>query len=157
MDYIGSIPVMDSDIKHYGRLGMKWYQHIFTTEDENGKLIPRDSKEVNDDIKTINSTIKSGGEAIRSSGRVADSFVRRSKPTKKVKKKLDSMSDDELRKVVNRMNLERQYRELTGDTVRSGAAAAKSTLETVGDIVGVVGGVVSLALLLGKLKSGNFS
>lgn len=151
MYYIGTIPAVESDVFHYGRLGMKWYQHIYTNPDGS----PKSDKDINDNINTINKSVQSGGSTIRSASSLAGRSSYRKNPSKKVKNELAGMSDEELRKRVNRMNLERQYRDLTGDTTRRGAEAAKSTLETVGDIVGVMGGALSLALLIGKLKTGN--
>ena len=151
MYYVGAIPAVETDIRHYGRLGMKWYQHIYTNPDGS----PKEDKEVNDNINTINKSIQSGSNSIRSASNLAGRVSPRRAPSKKMRQELAGMSDEELRKRVNRMNLERQYRDLTGDTTRKGAESAKQTLETFGDIVGVVGGVVSLALLIGKLKSGG--
>lgn len=150
MYYIGTIPAIETDIRHYGRIGMKWYQHIYTNPDGT----PKADKDINDNINTINRSIQSAGATARSASSLAGRAVSRKATSKKVKQELAGMSDDELRKRVNRMNLERQYRDLTGDTTRKGAESARQTLDTVGDIVGVAGGVVSLALLIGKSKYG---
>ena len=35
--YIGELPANSEHLEHYGRLGMKWYQHIFTNPDGSPK------------------------------------------------------------------------------------------------------------------------
>jgi len=49
------------------------------------------------------------------------------------------MSDDDLRKKINRLNMERSYGELTGDTkrVRNGSDWTREVLQTTGAIAGV--------------------
>ena len=52
---------------------------------------------------------------------------------------LSKKSDDEMRKYINRINLERQYVDaLTPSNKNEG-------LEYVGDIIGIVGGIASIA------------
>lgn len=47
------------------------------------------------------------------------------------KKKISDMSDDELRRAVNRMQLEKQYRELNAKSVSIGKKFVDKTLKTV--------------------------
>jgi hypothetical protein len=54
------------------------------------------------------------------------------------------MSDDELRRVINRMNLERQYNQLTGEDTRRGAEMAEKILMTTGAVIGIVGGTIGI-------------
>ena len=64
------------------------------------------------------------------------------------------MSDDELRKRINRLNMERNYGELTDDTkrVRTGADWTREVLQTTGAIAGVAATVALTAKTIYDIK-----
>lgn len=59
-------------------------------------------------------------------------------PNKELEERLKTMSDDELRKTINRINMERQYRDLNTLDIQTGA-------DRVADVLDVAGGVASIA------------
>lgn len=67
------------------------------------------------------------------------------------------LSDDELRKKINRLNMERSYGELTGDAkrVRSGADWTREILQTTGAVVAIGATVATTILALNDIKLGK--
>lgn len=124
-------------LAHYGRLGMKWGQHIFTDEKN---------------ISSAASAASSASKAFKEAAQLSGNYSRRSKPSKRFKKVVSDMSDDELRRVVNRLNLERQYATLTGADTRRGADVSREILQTAGSLVGIASGALTTAMLLKRLK-----
>lgn len=135
--YIGNIPCSNNDLMHYGRLGMKWGQHIFGDEKKMG---------------SASAAAKSSQNVFREASELAGRASKRRAPSKKFKREVSSLSDDELRKRVNRLNLERQYSQLTGADTRRGAEIGREILQTTGSLVGIASGVLTTAMLIKKLK-----
>lgn len=69
---------------------------------------------------------------------------------------LSKMSDDDLRKVINRKNLERQYRDLVyePDRIDKGQAKLDEILSYGGAALGVASSALSIALAIRELKKG---
>lgn len=131
---------------------MKWGRRRFQNEDgsytEEGKIrygryseMNRDQKKQADKVAKERQNAATSGSNIARSG--AD--IARTWKSKSVKNSPASkMSDDELRKVINRMNLERQYNQLTGEDTRRGAEMAEKILMTTGAVIGIVGGTIGI-------------
>ena len=67
---------------------------------------------------------------------------------------LSNVPDDELRKAVNRMNLEKQYRDLkTAPEVKMGKSKALTFLEYAGDIVAIAGGITTIIATTKAMKN----
>lgn len=76
-----------------------------------------------------------------------------SKNVERSRKKLESMSDDDLRKAVNRMDLERQYSNLKSETVSRGRVTADKVLSIAGDVLAIGVSATAIAVSIAKLKS----
>lgn len=80
--------------------------------------------------------------------------VRKTSGSKKRKKEsVKSLSDDELRKRINRMQMEQQYKQLSTAKVTEGKKKAQNTLKTIGKITVksvAIAGVFGGAKYLGK-------
>ena len=75
-----------------------------------------------------------------------------SKNVERSRKKLESMSDDDLRKAVNRMDLERQYSNLKSETVSRGRVTADKVLSIAGDALAIGVSATAIAVSIAKLK-----
>lgn len=76
------------------------------------------------------------------------------KTAKRVKPKLESMNDDELRKVVNRMDMEQQYSNLKKESVSRGKVSAGQVLSIAGDVLAVGASATAIVVAINNLKKG---
>lgn len=159
-------------VAHAGIKGMKWGIRRYQNEDgtltaegkvrygvgPNGKMSKEGQKkytsDVNDpknlkreDISDTTITVAGGVKG------ATDSL--RNIPTKSggvVRGSYSDLSDAELQKRVNRLNLEQRYSDLVGDTkyVKSGGEKAKEIFQTVGALAGFVAAVTPAVLAVAK-------
>lgn len=116
----------DNQLFHYGIKGMRW--GIRRTAEELGHITEGSSRGLN-----------------------AVSNLKRRK-SNRLNPAAKNMTDDELRRVINRINLEKQYSDLTRKDTSRG-------LDTVKDILAVVGSVAAITVagvnLYSSLKYGE--
>lgn len=145
---------MYNELSHHGVKGMHWgirrYQNYDGTRIGAGKKVKRkvgsavdyasssktqkvvrESSNINNNLKSINKTV----------GR------RTAKKTD-----LSSMSDQELQRAVNRMNLERNYLQLTHGNTSKGAAYVENVLDFAGDVLAVTGSAAAIAVSIKALR-----
>ena len=72
----------------------------------------------------------------------------------RAKRQLENMSDEDLRKLVERIELERQYSSLKTETVNRGKVRARDVLSIAGDVVGIAAAAIGIAVAIKKLKDG---
>lgn len=127
-------------ILHYGIKGQKWgirrYQNPDGSYTEAGKARYADGKVSSGGEKLSSNDLKSLSNSVRDVSNSVN-MVRQSRGGVPHKKRdLSNMSDDDLRKVVNRMNLESQYNNLkdTEDYYSSGKAKLDKALATVSTV-----------------------
>lgn len=74
-----------------------------------------------------------------------------------VYKKYDKLTDEELRSRINRLNMEQQYSNLTGDTryVKSGKEKTRELLQTTGAALAIASTAFGIFETLGVRKSDN--
>lgn len=77
---------------------------------------------------------------------------KKTKKLKPVDKKLKRMSDQDLQRKVKRMQLEKQYKELTKTDISKGRRAANNALKTTRDISAGIGAVTVIAGTALKIK-----
>lgn len=73
---------------------------------------------------------------------------------KTIRPKYRELTDDELRQRINRLDLERKYSDLSGDTktVKAGSEKTREMLQTTGALVGVVGSIVAIVATIIEAK-----
>lgn len=100
---------------------------------------------------------KLAGQGIDATARTArlakkiDSASRDARDTEKAKKKLEKMSDSELARQVDRLNLEQQYSRLRDSDVRRGKLRANDVLDVAGDLLAIGASAVTIAVGIKKL------
>ena len=82
-----------------------------------------------------------------------DSNVRSKNDRAKALKKLETMSDADLAKEVDRLDLEQQYSRLSNSKIRRGKISVNEVLDVAGDIVGIGASAVAIAVGIKKLIS----
>lgn len=149
---------------HYGIPGMRWgvrryqnYDGSLTSLGQrryggNGDPTDAINKQVSADYSNVKAASKDASNISKSAG----SIVRRSNPKKKIytvtKKQVHEMSEQEMRKQINRILLENQYREVTAINVdNSTAMHVADIIDTVGDLVIIGGGIAGIASVVYRL------
>ena len=96
MRYETRIPMREDELYHYGRKGMKWGQHIFGKARDAISAKRKLAKERKSEASERKKRVK------------ADEASKKRKPS--------SMSDAELKQRIERLELEKRYRELLADS-----------------------------------------
>ena len=161
----------DLVLSQSGIKGQKWgirrYQNPDGTLTEAGKerygvkgtsdeMSKKGKEQYDKDIKDSHDSIMDVLGAAKTISNETANLVGPKRGSKRVNKKdYSTMSDEELRKKVNRLQMERQYGDLTGDNkyVMTGREKVRETLQTVGSLITIAGGVVGIAYTVNKLKS----
>lgn len=140
---------------HSGIKGMRWGIRRFQNEDgtytEAGKARRRESE---GDILARKVSYDNASKIASNAKNAVLEIDKMRKMSKKQDNSIKEMSDDELRKRVNRLNMERQYSQLTQPEVSKGANYAASVLSIAGSVLAIGASVTTIALGIQKLKKG---
>ena len=136
---------MDNELYHYGMKGMRWGIRRYQNKD--GSLTPAGKKRYNKEMAKLKAEEKAlknkqktqakmdkldekrkDAEALRK-GKTPPSTLKKAKETQK--RSLKDLSDDELRTIVNRMQLEQQYRTLAPEKISTGRKFANAVMKNV--------------------------
>lgn len=146
------------ELYHFGIKGQKWGIRRYQNSD--GSLTKEGKQRYR--VNTIGEYRKRQLDAGKSISDTTSSNIgkateilrkKRNKEAQKVDKKIQSMSDEELRKRINRIQMERQYALLTSGDRLSGKDKALEILETTGSVVGIVGGTLGIAATIKSLMA----
>ena len=147
----------DSYLQHHGIKGMKWGVRRFRNED--GTLTDAGKKRYSYGGKNNQSPPEkavSGAKNIVSGMKqitgVANNQSRNryNKRPNLTQEEMDKMSDKDLRDLVNRLNLEQQYSQLTQDNVAR--SAMQTGLDYAEAVLTIAGGALSIAAAYKVLK-----
>lgn len=143
------------ELEHHGIKGMKWGRRLYQNPD--GSLTPAGKLRYG-----------SAKDYEEMSGKVskADSFIKTAKKYQEdkdhkeyednIKKKLSEMSDEELRNVVNRMNLEERYTQVMRSREKDkGESAAMKWLNVAGTVTTVAGSALAIAIQMKQVMEMN--
>lgn len=161
-----------TELFHHGIKGQKWGTRRYQNSDGSLTEAGRERYGVDSvsDIKPDSKTDKLYKQDIKDSNQAQKDILQAGKDTttilaermtpkqgsKKVNKKdYSKLSDEELRKKVNRLSLERQYGDLTGDNkyVMTGREKSREVLQTIGAILGIGVSAITIAAAVRTLKS----
>ena len=95
-----------------------------------------------------------GIDAVSRTSRVVkkiETNSRDKKNAKETRKKLETMSDDDLTRAVERLDLEQQYSRLSSSTINRGKTSVGDVLDIAGDVIGISASAVSIAVGISKL------
>ena len=116
---------MDDHLEHHGVKGMKW---------------------------GVRKDVASG---VANISREASSVASRAASNTKRNKKVKDMSDDELRKRINRMEMEQRYSQLNPSKVSRGAERTANVLSTIGSIAAIGASVATIAIAIKDSKKSS--
>ena len=139
-------------VTHSGIPGMKWgvrrYQNEDGTLTDAGKIRYGKYSDMNKDQKKqadkYSSDRSNAGNAAANIARSGADIARTFKNKNVKNSPASKMSDTELRNAINRMNMERQYNQLTGADTRRGAEIAEKILATTGTTIGIGVGIMTM-------------
>lgn len=103
------------------------------------------------DIST--ESLKAVSKSISAAKKI-DAIGKEGKIAKRSKSKLESMNDNELRDIVNRMDMEQQYSNLRKESTSRGKATLKNILDIAGDVLAVGASATVIAVQIHKLRNG---
>ena len=95
---------------------------------------------------------KSASEGASRAANIAERSGKNAKTRAIQKMDVSQMTDTELQKAINRMNLERNYKTLSSEKIGSGRKMLSSYLQTAGDVLAVGSSAASIALAIHELK-----
>lgn len=171
-------------LEHFGVQGMKWgvrryenYDGTLTTAGKRryGHLESAVANAKNDVgretaqaklrsaiNKGAQNDTRSAGQIAREGSNVANSMnqIARTGANAKIRKAkmgidLSDMSDQDLQKAINRMNMEQNYKRLATADIASGHEHVSEILSTVGSGLAVTASALSIALAIQQLKNGT--
>lgn len=169
---------MENELKHWGIKGMRWgirrYQNPDGTLTEAGKkrydreVLRNNQKSkdkrvkddaLNDPTKWVKDDITNTKNVVDSSKTLVNDLDKLERATrfKKENPRLDlsNMTDDELRKKINRELLERQYNQVFNEVdVDRGRENVSRILEVGGSALGVASSAVTLIYMINQLRKG---
>lgn len=141
-------------LAHHGILGQKWGIRRFQKEDGSLTSAGKRRYDVSTDQLTKSRNLTNAGKEAVAAGReiikTADTI--RSRKSSKDQVDLSSMTDKELQQKINRMNLERQYKNLTAPEVSRGRQFLDDALSVAGSALAATGSAISIALAIKQLK-----
>lgn len=141
-------------LAHHGILGQKWGIRRFQNADGSLTSAGKRRYDVSTDQLTKSRDLTNAGKEAVAAGRqimkTADTI--HSRKSSKDQVDLSSMTDKELQQKINRMNLERQYKNLTAPEVSRGHAFLEDALSIGGSALAVTGSALSIALAVKQLK-----
>ena len=137
---------MDEYIIHYGVKGMKWGVRKDDYHTKKGPALSTGSNGYDNPVAKMTSKFIAGGHP-EASAKKGSSEKKEETPLEKGIKAGNAagkISDAELQRRVNRINLERQYNSLTQPEVKSGWDKASEILDVAGDVIMLGVGIATL-------------
>ena len=155
---------MSNYIKHHGIKGQKWGVRRYQNKD--GSLTPAGNKRYGskenfnkqypEDVKKAFNKAKSGmnkaGNAVNKVKDINDVMIKNAN-NERIKKDVSRMSDQELQRIVNRLNMEERYKQVMNSrAAEEGKNNVSKVLEYAGTALAVGVGAIDLMLKIQEMK-----
>lgn len=136
----------NNELYHHGIKGMKW--GVRRTDAQlghpTGKIdLKKTKNKVDAAVTIVNETKNINNTASKKAQKKAQ---------KQKLSEAKTMSDQELRERVNRLNMEQQYVRMSTEQINAGRSNVSSVLNNVGTAISITSSALSIALAIQKLK-----
>ena len=141
--------IKNNVLGHSGIKGQKWGIRRYQNEDgsltEEGKKrygTPETYRAVAKEASSLEEATKGASSAVST----AASIINTQRGSKAIRKDYSNLSDKELQEKINRLNLERAYGDLSGDTkyVKTGKEKAREILQTAGATLAIASTAIAI-------------
>lgn len=173
-------------LAHYGILGMKWGVRRYQPYSVRGRISGKSGREVGEAKKlskeerkarnkqmvdkALTQNIKGGKDkpnvspaeqTLKKLNDISDSATKIDRVIQKKKnlnkpRESKQLSDEELRKRINRLNLEKQYDQLKDEDMEKGRMTTKDLLDTIGAITAIAASTATIAATIYQIKHSDF-
>ena len=145
--------VRSNDLQHHGIKGMKWGRRRFQNDD--GTLTPlgrfRYGKATTKDYEELHGKVEKAGGLVKAAQKYQSDKDHKDYE-EKIKTDLKNMTDDELRQVVNRLNMEERYTQvMRSREVEIGKSATSDWLEKAGSAIAVTSSILGMAVTMKQM------
>ena len=136
----------NNELYHHGIKGMKWGVRRTAAQlgHPTGKIDLQKTKKRVDAAGTIVNETRNINNATSKKGQ--------KKAQKQKLSEAKTMTDQELRDRVNRLNMEQQYVKMSAEQINAGRSNVNSILNNVGTAISITSSALSIALAIQKLK-----
>lgn len=136
----------NNELYHHGIKGMKW--GVRRTDAQLG----HDTGKI--DLQKTKKKVDAAGTIVNETRNINNAASKKAQK-KAQKQKLSeakTMSDQELRERVNRLNMEQQYVRMSTEQINAGRSNVSSVLNNVGTAINVASSALAIAVAIQKLK-----
>lgn len=139
------------ELKHYGIKGMKWGVRRFQNSD--GSLTADGKKRYSgDNLKDIQKQVNQGKNVVDGVKKTRAKAAEK-QTEKKIRDDLSKMSDQELRDIVNRLNMEERYMQvMKSRDVVTGKSKVDKILDYAGTALTIGGSALSIMVAMKELQ-----
>ena len=147
------ICVRTDELQHHGIKGMKWGKRRFQNAD--GTLTPlgrfRYGKATTEDYTELHGKVEKASGFVKSAQKY-QSEKDHKEYEEKIKTDLKNMTDEELRQVVNRLNMEERYTQvMRSREVEAGKSATSEWLEKAGSALAIASSALGMAVTMKQM------
>ena len=136
----------NNELYHHGIKGMKWGIRRTPAQlgHPTGKI----------DLQKTKKRVDAAGTIVNETRNINNTASKKvqKKAQKQKLSEAKTMSDQELRERVNRLNMEQQYVRMSTEQINAGRSNVSSVLNNVGTAINVASSVLAIALAIQKLK-----